>query len=99
MTDLSIIIPARNEEFLNQTIQNILDNMKSDIEIIAVLDGYWPNPGVPQHPRVKVVHYETPIGQRAATNRAALMSDSTFIMKLDAHCAVDEGFDVKLMAD
>jgi glycosyltransferase involved in cell wall biosynthesis len=37
---LSILIPARNEEFLGQTIQNILDNIEANTEVIAVLDGY-----------------------------------------------------------
>jgi hypothetical protein len=27
------------------------------------------------------------------------MSEAKFIMKLDAHCAVDKGFDVKLAED
>ena len=99
MTHLSIIIPARNEEFLQTTIENCLDNIRGDTEIIAILDGYWPNPGIKQHARVNIVHLEEPIGQRAAVNRGALMSTAKFIMKLDAHCAVDEGFDVKLMAD
>jgi len=45
-----------------------------------------------------VVHHNISIGQRAATNEGARLSKAKYIMKLDAHCAVDEGFDVKLMA-
>ena len=33
------------------------------------------------------------------TNEAAGISNAKFIMKCDAHCAFDKGFDVKLMAD
>lgn len=99
MADLSILIPSRNEFFLKQTIENILANMRGDTEIIAVLDGAWANPCILDHPRVTLVHHSVSIGQRAATNEAARISRAKYVMKLDAHCAMDEGFDVKLMAD
>jgi len=99
MTDLSILIPARNEMFLENTIQDILKNMRGDTEIIAVLDGKWPVRPLEQHDRVTILYYPQSIGQRAATNRAASLSSARYVMKLDAHCAFDEGFDVKLMAD
>ena len=99
MTDVSVIIPARNEEFLQQTIDNVISNIRADSEVIAVLDGYWTEPGIPQHERLTIIHREQSIGQRAAVNEGARLSDACFVMKLDAHCAVDEGFDVKLMAD
>ena len=38
--DLSILIPARNEEFLNRTVQDILENIEGNTEVIVVLDGY-----------------------------------------------------------
>ena len=96
---LSILIPARNEMFLENTIQDILKNMRGDTEIIAVLDGQWPARPLEQHDRVTILYYPQSIGQRAATNRAASLSSARYVMKLDAHCAFDEGFDVKLMAD
>ena len=99
MTDVSVIIPARNEEFLQQTIDDVLSNIRADSEVIAILDGYWPEVGIPQHERLTIMHYEQSIGQRAAVNEGARLSDAAFVMKLDAHCGVDEGFDVKLMAD
>ena len=99
MTDLSVIIAARNEEFLQNTIDNICENIQGDTEIIIVLDGYWPVKGIPTNPKVNVIHHEISIGQRAAVNEAARLSSAKFIMKIDAHCTVDKGFDVKLMAD
>jgi len=99
MTDLSIIIPARNEEFLQVTIDDILKNIRGDTEIFAMLDGYWPDKGIPQNPRVHVVHHAESIGQRACVNEGARLSEAKYIMKCDAHCAFDEGFDVKLMYD
>ena len=96
--DLSVLIPARNEEFLPHTIDNILKNKGPGTEVIVVLDGYWPNPGLKSQPDVTIIHHEESIGQRAATNEAAKLSRAKFIMKADAHCAFDKDFDKKLMA-
>lgn len=97
MAELSILIPARNEMFLARTVEDILKNMRGDTEIIVILDGAWADPPIQDHPKVTIVHHQTSIGQRAATNEAARLSNAKFIMKVDAHCAFDEGFDVKLM--
>ena len=94
---LSILIPARCEIFLKQTIDDILKNIEGETEVIAVLDGEWADPPVPDHERVTLIHYPKSIGQRAATNKAARMSRAKYLMKVDAHCAFDKGFDVKMM--
>lgn len=97
--DLSVLIPARNEMFLAKTVECLLENIRGNTEIIVVLDGNWADPGVPDDPRVTVIFNSQSIGQRAATNQAARLSRAKYVMKLDAHCTVDEGFDVKLMAN
>jgi glycosyltransferase involved in cell wall biosynthesis len=97
MTDLSVIIPARNEIFLQKTIERVLHNAKANTEVIAVLDGYWPDPPVSDNPKVTILHYTDSIGQRAATNAGARLSQAKYVMKLDAHCDLDMGFDLKLM--
>jgi|CXWL01.1.fsa_nt_gi glycosyltransferase involved in cell wall biosynthesis len=97
MPDLSILIPARNEMFLAKTIENILENIEGNTEIIAVLDGTWSDPGIPDHPKVTLLYFPESIGQRAATNAAAKLSKAKYIMKCDAHCSFDKGFDVKMM--
>jgi len=99
MRDLSVIIPARNEEFLGLTIDDILKNKRADTEVIVILDGYWPDPPIQDQPNVTLIHHTDPIGQRAGTNEGAKVSQAKYVMKCDAHCAFDEGFDVKLMAD
>src|SRR3990167_8274361 len=99
MTDLSVLIPARNEMFLKNTIEDILTHAEGDTEIIAVLDGAWADPPLHDHPRVRLVYHPVSIGQRAATNEAARLAQGKYLMKVDAHCAFDQGFDVKLMAD
>ena len=93
MADLTVLIPSRNERWLNQTVADVLAHMTRDTEIIVVLDGAWPDEPLPQDPHVNVVFQPVSIGQRAATNLAARLSTAPFLMKLDAHCAVAPGFD------
>lgn len=97
--DLSIVIPARNEEFLGQTIDDILKNIEGDTEIIVVLDGSWPVHPLPDRERVTIIYHSESIGQRASMNEAVKLSSSKYVMKVDAHCAFDKGFDKKLIAD
>lgn len=95
--DLSILIPARNEMFLSKTIENILENIEMDTEIISVLDGAPADPPVNPHPRVNIIHLNKSIGQRAATNMACKLSQAKYVMKVDAHCSFDKGFDKKMI--
>jgi len=95
--ELSVIIPSRNEEFLRETVADLLKNKRGDTEIIVGLDGAWANPTFPQHPGVNILHYPVSIGQRAITNQCVKLSRARYVMKVDAHCAFDEGFDVKMI--
>ena len=97
--DLSILIPARNEQFLARTVQDLLEHKKGATEILIGLDGAWADPGIPDHPDVKIVYYPESIGQRAITNKLCRLSKAKYVMKVDAHTAWDDGFDVKLLAD
>lgn len=95
--DLSVLIPARNEMFLKQTVEDVLRNRRAKTEIIIVCDGAWPVEPLDQHPNVHLAYLPEPIGQRAACNLAARLSDARYVMKLDAHCAVAPGFDAELI--
>lgn len=97
--DLSILIPARNEQFLSRTVEDILEHKKGKTEIIVVLDGQWSNPPLASHPDLTIIYNHNSIGQRAATNQACRLSTAKYVMKVDAHCSFDDGFDVKLMTD
>jgi len=95
----SILIPARNEEWLGRTIADVLKNTSEGCEVIAVLDGAWPAEPITPHPRLTLIHHAVSIGQRAAINEAASLSTADYVCKLDAHCRVDKDFDQKLVAD
>ena len=97
---VSVIIPARNEHYLERAIRNILENARGEIEVLVVLDGWLPDPRIEiGDERAIFFHFPEAIGQRQAINFAVGKARGTYIMKLDAHCAVDEGFDIKLAAD
>ncbi len=96
---VSIVIPSRNEKFLQRTIQDILEKALGEIEVIAVVDGYWPDPPLVNDPRLHVIHRGSPLGMRPGINAGAAIAKGEFLMKTDGHCMFDEGFDVKLAAD
>lgn len=109
MPDLSILIPARNEEFLQRTLDDVFEHIEGDTEIIVGLDGWRPEylshfsfggGEIVEHGgRYRFLYLEKPIGQRAMTNKLAGLSEAKYLMKLDAHVSMSQGFDVKMMED
>jgi glycosyltransferase involved in cell wall biosynthesis len=96
--DVSILIPARNEIYLQATIDNILQNMRSDFEVVVGLDGYWPDPPLKNDPRVVIYHVTESIGMKKMINSLARIAKGKYVMKADAHCTYDEGYDTKLLS-
>jgi len=96
---VSVIIPSCRELFLAPTVKDVLDKARGDVEVIVHLDGYWPDPPLPEDPRLMLVHSGVQLGMRPGINRAVAASSGEYLMKLDAHCMVDEGFDEVLKAD
>lgn len=96
---LSILIPACNEPYLGRTIDDCLDKAEGDVEVIAVLDNFWPGPPIKDRKNVTLIHHSRPFGQRQGVNEAARLARGKHIMKMDAHCILDKGYDVKLAAD
>lgn len=94
---LSILIPARREEFLARTVQDLIENTTDQTEILVGLDGDWSNPSIPQHPRVNIIYVSESIGQRAMTNLLCKLSKAKYVAKVDAHCSFDKGFDRKMI--
>lgn len=94
---LSIVIPSRNEEWLSETLEDLLKNIRGNTDIIVVLDGAPEVKPLPTNDRITVIRHNVSRGQRASTNDAVRISRAKYVMKVDAHCAFDEGFDVKMM--
>jgi len=99
---LSIIIPSRDPRYLQKTIDDLLIKASQSIEIIVVLDGYWPNPMLKSDPRVIVIHHGTQfnnVGMRDSINRGMSIAKGTHVMKIDEHCLMSQGYDLVLKAD
>jgi glycosyltransferase involved in cell wall biosynthesis len=96
---ISIIIPARNEPHLQRTIDDLFAHAETDIEVIVGLDGWKPKELHAPLSRFLVVYEEKSIGQRAMMNRLAECSTAKYVMKLDAHCSMAQGFDRVMLED
>lgn len=94
---LSIVIPSRNEMFLGRTVEDILEHIEDDTEIIIGLDGVQDKSDILNDPRVNVIYVSESIGQRAMTNLCVKNSTAKYVMKVDAHCSFDQGFDRKMI--
>jgi len=101
--DLSIIIPSRSpENYLQKTIDDLLLKAEGSVEIIVVFDGVWPEEVIKDDKRVRLIHHGTihnSNGMRDCINKGVAVSSGKYIMKIDEHCMVDQGYDVKLIAD
>lgn len=96
---LSVIIPAYKEQYLQKTIDSLLEGSEGELEIIAVLDGYWPSPPLREDSRVHLLHFGKSRGMRAAINAGVELSKGKYIMKTDAHCMFAKGWDTALLKD
>jgi len=97
--DLAVVIAARNEEFLARTVESILENKRGNTQVIVICDGSWPDPPVKDNPDLTLIYHAVSVGQRAACNEGAKLASAEYIMKLDAHCIVAEGFDVAIVEE
>ncbi len=96
---LSVIIPSYKDPLLHRTIDSLLENAEGDIEVIPVLDGYWPTQSITDDERVKILHLGKNRGMRGAINAGVRMAQGEFIMRTDEHCIFGKGYDVILTHD
>lgn len=96
---LSIVIPSYKDPLLHPTIDSLLDNAEGEIEIIVVLDGYWPEKSIRQDPRVRIIHLGQNRGMRRAINAGVDIARGEFLMRNDEHQMFGPGYDVILTRD
>jgi len=100
MAKVSVIVPSRNEIFFEKTLRDLLAKATGDVEVIGVLDGYTPDPHFSiQDPRVVLFHVSEAKGMRNAINVGASIARGDYLMKLDGHCMMKEGYDEVLQSD
>ncbi len=93
---LSVVIPSYKDPYLQKTINDLILNSElppGELEIIAVLDGYWPADPIEIHPMVKIVHLGQNRGMRGAINAGVLASTGEFLMRVDEHQRFGNGYD------
>jgi glycosyltransferase involved in cell wall biosynthesis len=76
-----------------------MDNAVGDIEVILVLDGDVPDYELPEDKRIRVYHNSKVQGLRPCLNAAVGVARGKYILKVDAHCIIGEGWDKILKAD
>lgn len=96
---LSVIIPSYKDPLLHKTIDSLLENAEGEIEIIPVLDGYWPEIPIKSDERIRVLHLGKNRGMRGAINAGVRLARGEFIMRTDEHCMFAKGYDVILTRD
>jgi hypothetical protein len=77
-----------------------LAKAEGEVEIIVVLDGMWQP--IKDDPRVTIVHHgmiQDNIGMRDSINTGMLLARGEYVMKIDGHCRVGQGYDLILAAD
>lgn len=91
----SVIIPSYKDPLLQKTIDSLLVNSElgDKLEIIPVLDGYWPEVQLRDDDRVRVLHLGKNQGMRNAINQGVRIARGEFIMRTDEHCIFAKGFD------
>jgi len=92
--NLSVVIPSYKEKYLKPTIKDILKNAETELEIIAVLDGWWESSDrIVDDPRVKYLHLGKTRGMREAINAGVSVAKGRYLMRTDSHCMFAKGFD------
>ena len=96
----SVILPSRNEPYLNETIRDVLAKASGEIEVLPVIDETKPFSLV-EDVRVRYLHLPECVGhgKRQCMNWGAAHAHGYYLFFLDAHCMVAEGFDEALIAD
>lgn len=90
---LSIVIPSYKDPLLHKTIDSLLENASGDIEIIPVLDGYWPETPLKNDERIRTLHLGANRGMRGAINAGVAIARGEYLMRMDEHQIVAPGYD------
>jgi len=99
MAKVSVLIPARNEPFLQKTIDEVFAQATGEVECIVMLDGMPAVTPLREDPRLIVLQNSKPKGIAWASWDMAQVAEGKYIMKLDSHCALGLGYDEALQAD
>lgn len=92
---LSVIIPSYRDPLMVPTVRSLLDTSElgDALEILVVLDGYWPDFEIVSDKRVRYPHLGRNRGMREAINAGVALARGEFIMRVDEHQMFSQGCD------
>jgi glycosyltransferase involved in cell wall biosynthesis len=96
---LSIVIPSRSDQWLQKTVDDLFNKAEGEVEVIVVYDGRWAEPILKDHPNLVQIHHgviHDNLGMRASINAGVAVSRGKYIMKVDEHTMMSQGYDVRL---
>jgi glycosyltransferase involved in cell wall biosynthesis len=95
---LSVIIPSYKDPLIHPTIDSLLRQsaLGDQMEVIAVLDGYWPEKPIIEDDRVKIVHLGKNSGMREAINAGVRVAKGEYLMRTDEHACFGDRYDLIL---
>lgn len=99
---ISVIIPSRSDQWLQKTVDDLFNKAEGEVEVIVVYDGRWADPILKDRPNLIQIHHgviHDNYGMRASINLGVAASKGQYLMVIDEQCGVDQGYDVKLVAD
>ena len=92
---LSVVIPSYKDPLLHKTIDSLWENSElgDQLEIIVVLDRYWPVKQIKSDPRIKIIHLGANHGMRGAINSGMAIARGEFVARCDEHIMFSPGYD------
>ena len=96
---VSVIIPARKEPYIRETLRDLYAGAVGAIEVILIIDGPMPEYEIPEYKNLRIYHNSKVQGYRPCMMAGVDVAKGKYILKMDAHCTIGDGWDKILKAD
>ena len=93
MVRLSVVIPTVNDPALANTIREVLEKSRTYPEILVMADAVDVD-----LPGIRVVRNGQRLGLRGNVNKGMALANGEWLVKIDDHCMLSEGWDEILLA-
>jgi len=90
----SVLIATINDPLVAKTVENIRAAADQDTEFIIINDG-GEQPSIPD---TRMIHHRQTLGRRVSFNEAARIAQGSYLLIIDPHCSMSEGWDITMTA-